>query len=69
MGLKIGSTFPESWNASAWLPDRWDLSYDHGLRDTKGDINGDTPMFHTQVFPADEYYQQGTFMLGLSFDL
>jgi hypothetical protein len=68
-GLKVGSTFPESWGASAWLPDRWDLSYDHGIRDTKGEDDGVSPMFHTQVFPKDEYYQQGTFMLGLAFDL
>lgn len=69
VGLKVGSTFPEGWGASSWLPDRWDLSYDHGVRSTKGEENGVTPMFHTQVFPADEHYQEGTFMLGLSFDL
>jgi hypothetical protein len=69
LGLKIASVFPNSWNESPWLPDRWDLSYDQGLRSTKGEENGVTPMFHTQVFPANEHYQQGTFMLGLSFDL
>lgn len=68
-GLKIGSTFPESWAASAWLPDRWDLSYDQGIRSTKGEENGVTPMFHTQLFPSDEHYLEGTLMLGLSFDL
>jgi hypothetical protein len=68
-GLKIGSTFPENWAAKAWLPHRWDLSYDHGVRSTKGEDDGVTPMFHTQVFPVGERYQEGTFMLGLSFDL
>jgi Protein of unknown function (DUF3570) len=69
LGLKIASTFPESWSGSAWLPDRWDLGYDHGIRSTKGDVNGTAPLYHTQLFPADERYQQGTFMLGLGFDL
>jgi hypothetical protein len=69
LGLKIASVFPESWNESAWLPDRWDIGYDHGLRSTKGDENGVTPLYHAQLFPADEHYQQGTFMLGLGFDL
>ncbi len=69
VGLKIASVFPESWNGSAWLPDRWDVSYDHGLRSTKGEENDVTPMYHTQLFPSDEHYQQGTFMLGLGFDL
>ena len=69
VGLKIGSTFPEGLAASPWLPDRWDISYDHGLRSTKGEDDGVRPMFHTQVFPRGERYQQGTFMLGFSFDL
>jgi hypothetical protein len=68
-GIKVGSTFPESWAASAWLPDRWDLSYDHGIRSTHGDEDGVHPWYHTQLFPADEHYQEGTFMLGLAFDL
>lgn len=69
LGLKVASVFPDSWNESAWLPDRWDIGYDHGFRSTKGDVSGLTPLYHTQLFPADEHYQQGTFMLGLSFDL
>ena len=40
VGLKIGSVFPESWGESGWLPDRWDLGYDHGVRDTKGEDDG-----------------------------
>lgn len=69
VGLKIGSVFPESWGESGWLPDRWDLSYDHGVRDTKGEEGSGKPMFHYQLFPSDQYYIQGTFMLGLGFDL
>lgn len=69
VGLKIVSGFPESWGDSPWLPDRWDLGYDHGLRDTKGELDGVTPMRHFQLFPRDERYQQGTLMAGLSFDL
>lgn len=69
LGAKIGSTFPESWGGSAWLPDRWDLSYDHGVRDTRGEDDGIHPLYHYQLFPADEHYIQGTFMAGLSFDL
>jgi hypothetical protein len=69
LGVKIASVFPAGWNESAWLPDRWDLSYDHGLRSTKGDENGVTPAFHTQLFPAEERYQEKTVMFGLGFDL
>ncbi len=69
LGLKIGSVFPESWGESPLLPDRWDLSYDHGIRDTRGEEDGVSPFYHYQLFPKDEYYMQGTFMLGLSFDL
>jgi hypothetical protein len=69
LGVKIASVFPAGWNESAWLPDRWDLSYDHGLRSTKGDENGVTPAFHAQLFSAEEHYQEKTVMLGLSFDL
>ncbi len=69
VGLKIGSVFPESWGESPWLPDRWDLSYDHGVRDTKGEDDGVHPLYHYQLFPTDQYYIQGTFMAGLSFAL
>lgn len=69
LGLKVGSVFPESWGESALLPDRWDLSYDHGMRNTMGEDDGVNPFFHYQLFPKDEYYIQGTFMLGLAFDL
>jgi hypothetical protein len=69
LGLKVGSVFPESWGGSALLPDRWDLSYDHGLRDTKGEDDGITPAYRYQLFPKDQYYMQGTLMAGLAFDL
>lgn len=69
VGLKVGSSFPESWGASGWLPDRWDLGYDHGVRDTKGENDGIHPLYHTQLYGKDEYYIQGTLMAGLSFDL
>lgn len=69
LGLKIGSVFPESWGGSALLPDRWDISYDHGMTDTQGEEDGVRPAYHYQLFPNDEYYVQGTLMVGLSFDL
>jgi uncharacterized protein DUF3570 len=69
VGLKIGSGFPESWGESGWLPDRWDLGYDHGIRDTKGELGSGKPMYHYQLFPSDQYYVQGTLMVGLGFDL
>lgn len=69
LGFKIGSAFPESWGESALLPDRWDIGYDHGIRDTKGEEDGIHPVYHYQLFPTDEYYVQGTLMAGLSFDL
>lgn len=69
LGLKIGAAFPASWGDSPALPDRWDLGYDHGIRDTRGEEGTGEPLYHYQLFPEDEYYQQGTFMLGLGFDL
>jgi hypothetical protein len=69
LGLKIGSVFPDSWGESAFLPDRWDIGYDHGIRDTHGEEDRSQPLFHYQLFPKDEYYLQGTLMAGLSFDL
>ena len=68
LGLKLGSAFAGSWGESALLPDRWDISYDHGMRDTRGE-EGTASFHHYQLFPQDQYYLQGTLMLGLSFDL
>ncbi len=68
VGLKVGSRFPESWTESALLPDRWDVSYDHGIRDTKGELDGINPTYRYQLFSPDEYYIQGTFIAGLGFD-
>ncbi len=68
LGAKVGGTFPESWSDSPLLPDRWDIGYDHGIRDTPGEEDGVNRLYHYQLFPSDEYYIQGTFMAGLSFD-
>jgi hypothetical protein len=69
VGAQIGSSFPDSWGESALLPDRWDIGYDHGVRDTKGDMDGVHPLYHYQLYGPNEYYIQGTFMAGLAFDL
>lgn len=61
LGAKYSSEFPEQWGA--WLPRRWDLSYDHLWRDTKGD-----PSLY-QLYSATSYYMQGTARAGLSWDL
>lgn len=60
-GVKISSVFPDDWTG-LW-PRRWDLSYDHLLRDTHGD-----PYLY-QFYPANAWYMQGTFRAGLSWDL
>lgn len=60
-GLKVNSEFPESWGA--WLPRRWDLSYDHLIRNTRGN----TRLY--QLYGPDEWYQQGTARAGLGWDL
>lgn len=72
LGLKIASAFPESWAESALLPDRWDLGYDHAVRDTRGEMpRGGSlrPFLHYQLYDPDQYYLQGTLMAGLAFDL
>jgi hypothetical protein len=60
-GAKISSEFPDDWTG-LW-PRRWDLSYDHLLRDTHGN-----PYLY-QLYPANGWYMQGTFRAGLSWDL
>lgn len=69
LGAKLAGYFPEGWAGTALLPDRWDISYDHGLRNTRGEEGGTEPFRHTQTFPRDEYYRQHVFMAGLGFDL
>lgn len=61
LGAKFGSEFPEEWGV--WLPRRWDVSYDHLWRDTKGN-----PALY-QLYAADAWYMQGTARAGLSWDL
>lgn len=69
LGLKVASVFPDSWAESPLLPDRWDIGYDHGVRDTRGQGDGVRPLSHYQFYGTDQYYMQGTFMAGLGFDL
>lgn len=69
LGAKVSGFFPENWAALALLPDRWDISYDHGFRNTRGEEGGPEPFRHYQLFPRDEYYMQHVFMAGLGFDL
>jgi hypothetical protein len=69
LGLKLGSAFPEGWKESGLLPDRWDMGYDHGIRDTRGEAGTTAPNYHYQLYDQDAYYLQGTLMMGLSFDL
>lgn len=60
-GLKVSSEFPDAWEG--WLPRRWNLSYDHLVRDTPGN-----PLLY-QLYDADAWYQQGTARVGLGWDL
>lgn len=60
-GAKLSSEFPDSWDG--WLPRRWDVSYDHMVRDTEGD-----PLLY-QLYARDAWYQQGTGRVGLGWDL
>jgi hypothetical protein len=67
-GVKLASRFPEAWSESALLPDRWDIGYDQGSRDTEGQGNGIHPFYNYQLYDTDLFYRQGTFMAGLGFD-
>ncbi len=49
-------------------PSRWDVGFDWGIRDTRGEWGTGMPARHYQVFDADEYYQEGTFMAGFGYD-
>lgn len=69
LGAKVAGAFPESWAESRLLPDRWDIGYDHGVRDTKGDGDGVHPFTRYQLYDPDQYYLQGTMMAGIGFDL
>ncbi len=72
-GFKISGPFPEAWEESALLPDRWDVKYDHLLRNTYGDLQpnhaGESRRTRYQLYGPDEQYLQGVFMFGLLFDL
>lgn len=73
VGAKVSGPFPDAWGESAVLPDRWDLKYDHLLRDTRGDMEPTAPggprRTRYQLYGPDEQYLQGVFMLGLLFEL
>jgi hypothetical protein len=69
LGAKFSSPLPEDWLDDPFLPDRFDISYDFGIRDTRGDRGTDRPYAHYQLFPHSRYYTEGTLMLGLEFDL
>jgi hypothetical protein len=71
-GIKVAGRFPAAFDENAFLPDGWDLKYDHLVRDTRGDAapDGISPRRTTyQLYDPDERYLQGTFMAGLIFNL
>jgi hypothetical protein len=72
-GIKFTSAFPEEWNEFGLLPDRWDVKYDHLIRDTSGDAVPTDPnaprRITYQLYAPDENYAQGTLMVGLTFFL
>jgi hypothetical protein len=65
-GAKLFGSLPES--LPAWLPDRWDIAYDQGLRGTRGELETGNPTKHYQLFSSSDFYRDGTFMAGLGFD-
>ncbi len=72
LGVKLNSTFPESWGAIGILPNRWDIKYDFLWRDTKGDprsfLPGQPRYSRYQSYAPDANYTQGTVMVGVSYD-
>jgi hypothetical protein len=68
-GMKFTSVFPDTWRKSWYLPDRWDISCDFLVRDTKGDDKSANSRRFYQLYGPDEYYRQGTVMGGVRFDL
>lgn len=72
-GIKISAAFPEEWEQSAFLPDRWDIKFDYTLRDTRGDklaqAQGEPRSIRYQLYGPEEEYMQGVIMAGLVFDL
>jgi hypothetical protein len=73
LGAKISAAFPEDWERSGLLPDRWDLKFDYTFRDTRGDkipqSAGEPRSLRYQLYGPDETYTQGVIMAGLVFDL
>ncbi|MEO7423724.1 MAG: DUF3570 domain-containing protein [Fibrobacteria bacterium] len=73
VGAKISAAFPEDWDDSVLLPDRWDLKFDYTIRDTRGDKldsqPGEARSLRYQLYGPDEYYAQGVIMAGLTFNL
>lgn len=73
-GFKISSAFPESWEDSKALPDRWEVKFDRLSRDTHGDPRAPLPAGSPrrrlyQLYGPEETYSQFTLILGLLFNL
>jgi hypothetical protein len=64
VGIRLASTFPETWESMGFLPASWDI---------KGDIQnpgvGEKSRLLYQLYDSTENYLQGTLMVGLNFNL
>jgi hypothetical protein len=79
LGAKVAAGFPDFSEGWAWWPDRWDAGYEWLVRDTRGDGleaigSGAEPAAPGrprlyQLYSPDRYYRQGTWSLGVGFDL
>ncbi len=68
IGGKFASVFPDNWLTSWYLPDRWDVSYDYLMRNTRGDDRLENTGRLYQLYGPEEHYLQGTVMFGVGFD-
>lgn len=71
-GIKLSVAFPDSWDESTILPDRFDIKYDYLIRNTHGDHLGSETtqrQYLYQLYDPSENYDQGSLMVGLLFNL
>ncbi len=60
-GIQFAGLFPVEWESKNWLPDEWEIKWDHLWRDTQGDYK------LYQIYSPDEYYSQNEFMASIKF--
>jgi Protein of unknown function (DUF3570) len=64
-GAQIVGSLP--FEVPGWIPSQWNISYDQGMRDVRGELGTGKPTYRYQLFSSEEFYREGTWMLGFGY--